>query len=92
MADAIGAQSDWPNMMLLMVFNETGDGYDRANKLLSDRSANVFFLQNGVAGYKRYLDDLILSWLPRDSRIKTNKPCKICGEKSDKRVITQAPD
>jgi hypothetical protein len=25
LADAIDAQSDWPNMMLLMIFNETGD-------------------------------------------------------------------
>ena len=80
------------SFLSILVFNETGDGYDRANKILAGRSVNVFYLQSGVAGYKRYLADLTLTWLPRDSRIKTNKPCKICGEKSDKRVITQAPD
>ena len=39
--------------------------------------------QNGVAGYKRYLEDLMISWLPRDSRIKTNRKCRTCSGESD---------
>ena len=51
----------------ILVFNETGDGYARANKILAGLGVNAFYLQSGVAGYKRYLADLTLTWLPRDS-------------------------
>ena len=67
----------------VVVFSETGDGYSKANILVADLGENVFFLQSGVAGYKRYLEDLMLSWLPRDSRIKTNRKCKICSGEDD---------
>jgi rhodanese-related sulfurtransferase len=67
----------------VVVFSETGDGYGRANKILADLSVNVFFLESGVTGYKRYLEDLMLSWLPRDSRIKTNRKCKTCSGEGD---------
>jgi rhodanese-related sulfurtransferase len=67
----------------VVVFSETGDGYGKAIKILADLSVNAFFLQSGVAGYKRYLEDLMLSWLPRDSRIKTNRKCKTCSGEND---------
>ena len=76
----------------ILVFDETGDGYDRARKLCAGRHVNVFFLQSGIAGYKRYLENLELSWTPRDSRIKTNKPCKICGEEIEESVMTETSD
>jgi hypothetical protein len=62
----------------ILVFNETGDGYDRANKILAALGVNAFYLQGGVAGYKQYLADLMLSWLPRPGRIKTNRECSTC--------------
>jgi hypothetical protein len=40
-----------------------------------------FHLQGGLAGYQKYLEGLILSWKPRDSRMKTVGNCKPCGEK-----------
>jgi hypothetical protein len=73
----------------VLVFNETGDGYDRANKLLAGLDINVFYLQGGVAGYKRYLEDIVLSWLPRDSRIKTNSGCRACSKEIEENIITE---
>jgi hypothetical protein len=73
----------------VVVFSETGDGYGRANKLLADLSVNAFFLESGVTGYKRYLEDLKLSWLPRDSRIKTNRKCRTCSGEIEENIITE---
>ena len=73
----------------VVVFNETGDGYDRANKILAGLEVNTFYLQGGVAGYKRYLEDLLLSWLPRDSRIKTNRKCRTCVKEIEENIITE---
>ncbi len=67
----------------VVVFSETGDRYGKAIKILADLSVNTFFLQSGVAGYKRYLEDLMISWLPRDSRIKTNRKCRTCSGEGD---------
>ena len=73
----------------VVVFNETGDGYGRADKILAGLGVNAFCLQSGVAGYKRYLGDLMLSWLPRDSRIKTNRKCRTCSGKIEENIITE---
>ena len=73
----------------VLVFNETGDGYDQAHKIFAGLDVNISYLQSGAAGYKRYLEDLLLSWLPRDSRIKTNRKCKSCVEKIEENIITE---
>ena len=73
----------------VVVFNETADGYDRANKILAGLGVNAFYLQGGVAGYKKYLGDLLLSWLPRDSRIKTNRQCRACAKETEEKIITE---
>ena len=73
----------------VMVFNESGDGYGYANKILAGLSVNTFFLRGGVAGYKKYLEDLMLSWLPRDRRIKTNRKCRICSGEIEEKIITK---
>ena len=73
----------------VVVFNETGDRYDRANKILAGLEVNTFYLQGGVAGYKRYLENLLLSWLPRDSRIKTNRKCRTCVNEIEENNITE---
>ena len=77
--------SDHKNQPFLsvVVVSETGDGYGRANKILADQSVNAFFLQSGVAGYKKYLADLMLSWQSKDSRIKTNRKCRTCRAQGD---------
>ena len=76
-------------LLSVVVFNETGDGYDQTNKIIAGLDVNISYLQSGVAGYKRYLEDLLLSWLPRDSRIKTNKKCKSCVKKIEENIITE---
>jgi rhodanese-related sulfurtransferase len=73
----------------VVVFNETGDGYDQANKISAGLGVNTFYLQSGVAGYKRYLEDLLLSWLPRDSRIKTNGKCRTCVKEIEEKIMTK---
>ena len=73
----------------IVVFNESGDGYGNANKILAGLGVNAFYLQGGVAGYKKYLEDLILSWLPRDSRIRTNRKCRICGGEIEEKIMTE---
>jgi rhodanese-related sulfurtransferase len=73
----------------VVVFNETGDRYDQANKIFGGLGVNTFYLQGGVAGYKRYLENLLLSWLPRDSRIKTNRKCRTCVKEIEENNITE---
>jgi hypothetical protein len=85
----VTSQKNQPFLSIL-VFSETGGGYDRAKKIFAGLSVNAFCLQNGFAGYQRYLADLTLSWLPRDSRIKTNRKCKTCNEEIEENIITKA--
>ncbi len=74
----------------VVVFNETGDGYEGVNKILTGIGVNAFYLHGGVTGYKRYLEDLMLSWLPRDSRIMTSSICRTCSEEMEENIITKA--
>jgi rhodanese-related sulfurtransferase len=73
----------------VVVFNETGVGYDQANKIFAGLGVNTFYLQSGVAGYKRFLEDLLLSWLPRNSRIKTNGKCRTCVKEIEEKIMTK---
>jgi rhodanese-related sulfurtransferase len=77
------------SFLSVVVFNESGDGYGRVNKILAGLSVNTFFLQGGVAGYKKYLEDLMLSWLPRDKRIETNRTCRTCSEEIEEKIMTK---
>jgi len=73
----------------ILVFNEAGDGYTSVYKILANAAANAFCLQGGVAGYNRYLGDLMLSWRPRNIRIKTNRKCGTCAKEIEKNIITE---
>ena len=73
----------------ILIFNDTGDGYGRARKILTGLDLNVFFLQGGVAGYRRYVKDLMLSWQPLDSRIKTSPKCETCVKEIKKDIIRE---
>ncbi len=72
----------------VLLFNETGDGYGELDKILAGISVNTFFLQGGIAGYQQYLEDLTLSWRPRDRRIRTNKTCRTCSEEIEGNIFT----
>jgi rhodanese-related sulfurtransferase len=68
----------------IIIFNETGEQYEKAEKIMSRMGIETFNLQGGVAGYQNYLEGLLLSWKPRDRRMKTVSNCKPCGEKQEK--------
>jgi len=65
----------------IIIFNETGEQYAKTEIILNRMGIEAFNLQGGVAGYKKYLEGLALSWESRDSRMKTVGDCKPCGEK-----------
>lgn len=64
----------------IIIFNETGEQYERAEKIMSRMGIEKFNLQGGVAAYQKYLEGLLLSWKPHDSRMKTVSNCKPCEE------------
>ena len=67
----------------VVIFNETGEQYEKAQKIMSRMGIEAFHLKGGLAGYQKYLEGLLLSWKPRDSRMKTVSKCKPCGSKSE---------
>ncbi len=73
----------------VVVFSETGNGYGRVEKLLAGLNVNAFYLQDGVVGYEKYLEDLILSWQPQNSRIKTNRKCRSCCQKIEGKIMRE---
>jgi predicted sulfurtransferase len=67
----------------ILIFNESGEQYEKAELIMSRKGIETFHLKGGVAGYQKYLEGLLLSWKPRDSRMKTVSNCEPCGEKKD---------
>jgi len=67
----------------IIIFNETGEHYATAEKMLNRLGIATVNLQGGIAGYQKYLEGLLLSWKSRDSRMKTVSNCKPCGEKPE---------
>ena len=78
------AQSKNQPFQSIIIVNETGEQYEKAEKIMNRMGIETFNLQGGVAGYQKYLQGLLLSWKPRDSRIKTVSNCKPCGSKEKK--------
>jgi rhodanese-related sulfurtransferase len=67
----------------IIILNETGEQYEKAEKMMNRMGIESFYLQGGVAAYQKYLEGLMLSWKPRDSRMKTISNCKPCGQKEN---------
>jgi rhodanese-related sulfurtransferase len=65
----------------IILFNETGEHYEKAEMILNRMGIEAFSLKGGLAGYQKYMQGLLLSWKPRDSRMKTVSNCKPCGDK-----------
>jgi rhodanese-related sulfurtransferase len=84
----IKSQKNQP-FFTILICNETGDGYHNLNKILTTVGINAFFLQGGVVGYGRYLEDLMLTWQSRDSRIKTSRKCRTCVKEIEKKSIPE---
>ena len=67
----------------VVVFNEVDAHYNKTQKYLSRMGIDAFILRGGLAGYQKYLEGLLLSWKPRNSRMKTVGNCRPCGEKTE---------
>jgi rhodanese-related sulfurtransferase len=65
----------------IIIFNETGEQYEKAEKMMNQIGIETFHLKGGLAGYQKYLEGLLLSWKPREGRMKTVSNCKPCGQK-----------
>ena len=65
----------------VMIFSETGEEYEKAESIMSRMGIETYYLQGGLAGYQKYLEGLLLSWKPREGRMKTVSTCKPCGQK-----------
>ena len=84
----ISSQKNQP-FFTILICNETGDGYHNLDKIFTTAGVNAFFLQGGVIGYGRYLEDLLLTWQPRHSRIKTSRKCETCVKETEKNIIPE---
>ena len=84
----IASHKNQPFLSILIV-SQTGDGYDKVNNILADQDLNAFYLQGGVVAYRKYIEDLMLSWRPRQNRIKTNRQCGTCVKEVQKDTITE---
>ena len=68
----------------IVVFNETGEQYEKIKASIDKaKIENVYYLQGGVAGYRKYLKDLMSSWQARKNRMKTVSNCKPCGKEAE---------
>jgi rhodanese-related sulfurtransferase len=70
----------------IVVFNETGEQYEKVKARIDKaKIENVYYLQGGAAGYRKYLKDLMSSWHLRENRMKKVGNCRPCGqeEKND---------
>jgi len=65
--------------MLLFVFNDTGNGYQRAHRAFHRAGfKTVFYLEGGVDAYEHYLKNLQRSWQPKKERVLTQNACGGC--------------
>lgn len=69
----------------IVILNDTGRQYEKAEKILDRMGIDAFYLKGGVAAYQKYVEGLMLSWKPRDSRMKTVGSCKPCGKEAEEK-------
>lgn len=69
--------------MSILIAGETDEGYAPIAGQLGAAGINAFFLEGGFSGYRRHLQEQALSWKPRESRLRTLSPCRLCGEKQE---------
>jgi hypothetical protein len=71
----------------IVILNENGDQYEKAEELMRGVGIEAFFLQGGVVEYQKFLENTLISWKPRDNRMKTVGNCRPCGKKISEEVI-----
>ena len=71
----------------IVILNDTGQLYHKVEKMFHRMGIEAFYLRGGVAGYQKFLDNLLLSWRTNGNRIKTVGNCKPCMDKFEKLTI-----
>jgi rhodanese-related sulfurtransferase len=71
----------------IIIISEYGEQYDKAQKLMDRMGIESFYLEGGVVAYQNYLEGLIRSRKPRDSRMKTVGDCEPCGQKIEEKTF-----
>jgi rhodanese-related sulfurtransferase len=62
-----------------LIFNENGEHYEKIEEILQKEGLeNTFYLKGGLNAYERYLQHLVLSRQPIESRIKRIDKCRNC--------------
>jgi rhodanese-related sulfurtransferase len=65
----------------LLVATESGEGYDALARQMQAAGVNAYFLEGGLAAYRRHVEGVALSWNSREARLRTVSECRPCGEK-----------
>ena len=62
-----------------LILNENGEQYEKIEKLIEEAGLrNVFYLKEGLMGYKGFLKRQALMWQPKDHSRKTQNKCPNC--------------
>ncbi|MEA3487309.1 MAG: hypothetical protein U9R20_06595, partial [Thermodesulfobacteriota bacterium] len=65
--------------LFFLIFNENGEQYEKIEKLIEEAGLrNVFYLKEGLMGYKGFLKRQTLMRQPKDHSRKTLKKCPNC--------------
>ncbi len=68
----------------VMIFDQDGARYERIQAIFANTDLKIFYLKDGLAGYKKYLQNLALSRQPREKRTKKLIKCNNCGPAGNK--------
>jgi len=75
---AMGRDKSNP-LLSVLIFNESGEQYERIEKLIQETGIrNVFYLKDGLKGYKTFLQRQALIWQPKEHSTKALKKCASC--------------
>jgi len=65
--------------LCFLILNENGEQYEKIEKLIEEAGLrNVFYLKEGLMGYKGFLKRQALMWQPKEHSRKTLKKCPSC--------------
>ena len=65
--------------LCFLILNENGEQYEKIEKLVEEAGLrNVFYLKEGLMGYKGFLKRQVLMWQPKEHSRKTLKKCPSC--------------
>jgi len=67
------------SFLSFLILNENGEQYEKIEKLIEEAGVrNVFYLKEGLRGYKGFLKRQAIMWQPKEHSRKTLKKCPGC--------------